>query len=145
MPPEKIESQAPQVFQYPPAHPIPKMSNLIDSEMAILQKRLNELTAMKVKFAEEIDYEAFLPDERDYERMQSIHDHYDEMTFHEFISWNIECIQKQTKEEEAWLNTLCARLSRHRIKTMDLESCSEFVATGFYFDQHARLIIYNPR
>ena len=145
MPPEKIESQAPQVFQYPPAHPIPKMSNLIDSEMAILQKRLNELTAMKVKFAEEIDYEAFLPDERDYERMQSIHDHYDEMTFHEFISWNIECIQKQTKEEEAWLNTLCARLSRHRIQTMDLESCSEFVATGFYFDQHARLIIYNPR
>ena len=148
------------------------MSNLIKSEIALLQKRLVELEEMNTKLVEnqknitkksiadlqaiqkkfeeeaqnpEIDYEAFLPDEHDYERMQSIHDHYDEMTFDEFISWNIECIQKQTKEEEAWLNTLCERLSRHRMKTMDLESCTEFVATGFYFDQHARLIIYNPR
>jgi anaerobic selenocysteine-containing dehydrogenase len=148
------------------------MSNLIDSEIVILQKRLveleemntklvenqknitkkslAELQAMKKKFNEEaqnpeINYEQFFPNEYDYARMQSIHDHFDEMPYDEFISWNAECIQKQTKEEAVWLDGLCARLSRHRIKTMDMESCSPFVAEGFYFDQHARLIIYNPR
>lgn len=123
-------------------HPDP---SAIQSQISMTRKRLDELTAMKMKFAEENEYAEFFPSEHDYERMQSSDDIYDEMPYDEFISWNIDCIQKQTKEEADWLNGLCARLSRHRIKTMDLESCSEFVATGFYFDQHARLIIYNPR
>jgi hypothetical protein len=125
------------------------MSNFLDSEMDILQKRLTELKAMKKKLEEapgaKNEYEEFFPSKHDYERMQSSKDVYDEMPYGEFIAWNMNCIEKQTKEETEWLKSLCARLSRHRIKTMDLESCSEFVATGFYFDQHARLIIYNPR
>jgi len=67
------------------------------------------------------------------------------MTYTEFLEWNNNCIYELTNEEDAWLVGLCGRMKNGRIMLQDMESCVQFQAYGFYFNQNKEIVIVNPR
>jgi hypothetical protein len=66
-------------------------------------------------------------------------------TFEEFNTWNIMCLINMTEEELTWTMELCNRLKNQKIKLMDMEPCSVFIAESIYFDGNQNLCIVNGR
>ena len=90
----------------------------------------------------------YLLREDDYDRLQSMQDDNDHALWQSreaFVAWNIRCIDALSAEDHAWLSDLCARLGGGTINLVDLESCAEFKAFAFYYNQMKRLCIVNPR
>jgi len=81
-----------------------------------------------------------------YERMQDLVPNvYSDMSYEEFIAWNVECINDLSYEDTVWLTGLCQRMKAELLKLQDMESCAQFEADGFFFNDKKKLIIVNPR
>jgi hypothetical protein len=70
---------------------------------------------------------------------------YSDMSYEEFIAWNVECINDLSYEDTVWLTGLCQRMKAELLKLQDMESCAQFEADGFFFNDKKKLIIVNPR
>lgn len=91
---------------------------------------------------------SYLLDEDDYDRLQSRNAGNGDDIWqcrYAFVAWNIKCINALSAEDHAWLMELCTRLGGGTIMLVDLESCAEFRAFAFYYNQKKRLCIVNPR
>lgn len=96
--------------------------------------------------AQHIVVTKFIINKYDYERMKSQNDEcYDNMSYEEFIAWNVECINELSNDDMAWLAGLCQRIKVGLLKLQDMESCAQFEADGFFFDMRKKLVIINPR
>ena len=128
----------------------------IDSEINALKQKIADLEkkrdanenamkhfAMAKKDHNKMEY--YLPDDHDYQRMQDSGDHYREMSYEEFISWNLECIECETLNNDSWMEEFCRRIYSRGIKLVDMESCAEMTAQGIYFDRNGNLCITCPR
>jgi hypothetical protein len=86
----------------------------------------------------------FMVNAADYARMQEMNDETDvDMSFEQFLEWNMNCLRKLSEDELKWVHGLCERI--HRIKVVDLESCGEWKADGLYFNMKEELCIFHPR
>lgn len=68
-----------------------------------------------------------------------------EMTYAEFLEFNLQCIHRLSEEERAWVWGLCERIRHEDISMMDLESCAIFNAAAIYYSIDEKLCIVNPR
>ena len=137
----------------------------IDAQLTLLRKNIAELEDKKrrqeLAAAEEknillqqildlekkhqIKFDSFLPSEYDYERMQGMNEKYEDMPYYDFIIWNHECLRNMTVEDRVSLVWLCKKMKSNTINLVDMESCCEFNADGFYFDKDSKLCITNSR
>jgi len=86
----------------------------------------------------------YLINYNDFERMQDMNDNMPkEMSYSEFLNWNTECLNKQSKEDLDWIHGLCTR--SRKINLVDLEDCQEWETHGIYFNMKGELCIYHPR
>lgn len=67
------------------------------------------------------------------------------MSYKDFMIWNIRCINELGEEDWLWLLKLCQKIENKRICLQDDESCATFTAHAIYFDKNERLCITNPR
>jgi hypothetical protein len=67
------------------------------------------------------------------------------VNYSDFLEWNNKCIYELSNEDDAWLVGLCGRMKNGRIMLQDMESCVQFQAYGFYFNQNKEIVIVNPR
>jgi hypothetical protein len=96
--------------------------------------------------AQHIVVTKFIISKSDYERMKDLSDvYYGEMSYEQFIAWNVECINELSYEDTVWLTGLCQRMKAGLVKLQDMESCAQFEADGFFFNDKKKLIIVNPR
>jgi len=70
---------------------------------------------------------------------------YTDMSYDEFVSWNIKCINELSNEDIVWLSGLCKRIKENIIILQDMESCVRFTADSFFFDCSKKIVIVNPR
>jgi hypothetical protein len=115
-------------------------------QLAEIEKKntlLNQLADLEKN--NQIKIDSFLPDEYEYERMQGINANYEDMTYYDFVIWNHECLRNMTVEDRISLVWLCKKIKNNTINLVDMESCCEFTASGFYFDKNANICITNPR
>ena len=137
----------------------------IDAQLTLLRKNIAELEEKKrlQKIAEveeknkllkqlieieknqQIKFNSFLPSQYEYERMQDMNEDYEEMSYEDFIIWNLECLRTITVEDRGYLMWMCKKMRSNKINLVDMESCSSFTANGFYFDKESNLCIINPR
>jgi len=89
--------------------------------------------------------EYYMPSYMDFMRMIDLNEDYHNMSFAEFISWNMEQINNLSLEDREWLNGLCRRIRVDKIRQMDLENCVEWDSCGFYYDPRGHLCIMHPR
>ena len=97
-----------------------------------------------------IQLSKFIIAEAEFERMQyDVTGHpvpwFEDMDYSEFLEWNNKCIYELTNEEDAWLVRLCGLMKNDRILIQDMESCIQFQADSFYFNQDKKIVIVNPR
>jgi hypothetical protein len=96
--------------------------------------------------AQHIVVTKFIISKSDYERMQDlIPNMCSDMSYEQFIAWNVECINELSIEYTVWLTGLCQRMKAGIVKLQDMESCAQFEADGFFFNDKKKLIIVNPR
>jgi len=62
-----------------------------------------------------------------------------------FLDWNTTCINELSAEDRACLSTLCKMIRHNNVKLVDMESCSEFQAFAFYYNEKKQLCLVNPR
>lgn len=96
----------------------------------------------------EADFKNFkncLPDHYYFNRMKDYGRDYAEIDYKAFIHWNAMCFAGLNKTDRVWLAQLCSRINKGSINTMDMESCSKFTATMFFFDKNKEITISNPR
>jgi hypothetical protein len=93
---------------------------------------------------------ARLVDEDDFERIRDIQPENVEglETYEAFVEWNTNCVNEFSARDVAWAQTLigiCAMLRHGQLKMVDMESCGEWTAGGFYFNAKKELVIAHPR
>ena len=90
---------------------------------------------------------AYVIDADDFYRMQESERHgFDaDMTYSEFLEFNLQCINRLSEDERAWVWGLCQRIRHEDISMMDLESCAVFNACAIYYSIDEKLCIVNPR
>ena len=69
-------------------------------------------------------------------------------TYKAFVDWNTNCVNEFSARDVAWAQTLigiCAMLRHGTLKMVDMESCGEWTAGGFYFNAKKELVIAHPR
>ena len=66
-------------------------------------------------------------------------------SYEEFLEWNRLCISKLSPDDLTWLQGLCKRIQTSQLCQMDLESCSMFETSYFYFNKQKQLCFVNPR
>jgi len=66
-------------------------------------------------------------------------------TWEAFVAWNTQCIAALSDEERVFLKGLCSMLEKSTLRMVDMESCSEWRASGFYFNAKKVLCIVHPR
>ena len=76
------------------------------------------------------------------EECNSIHRN---MSYKDFMIWNIRCISELNEEDWLWLVKLCEKIENKKICLQDEESCVAFTAHAIYFDKNERLCLTNPR
>jgi hypothetical protein len=91
------------------------------------------------------NFEYYLPDYYDFARMGDMNDEYNDMSYPQFITWNMEKIAQLSDEDRAWLRGLCRRIHVDNIRQVDLDSCVEWDSCGFYYNPRGRLCIMHPR
>jgi len=91
------------------------------------------------------NFEYFIPKCLDFMRMVECNDDYRDMTYVQFIAWNIEQIKKLSNDERDWLQGLCQRIYVNKIRQIDLEGCVEWESCGFYYNIQGHLCIMHPR
>jgi hypothetical protein len=89
--------------------------------------------------------EEFLPSELDFERMSEESDVYDDMTYSEFLKWNIYKISQLESNYLKWLSALMKMIRNDHISLMDKEGCVIWNADGFFFDRDGKLCITHGR
>jgi hypothetical protein len=67
------------------------------------------------------------------------------LSYTQFLDWNIKCIDELSDEDKLFLRILCNKISNKNIGQMDLESCVVFTTCSIFFDKNKKLIIVNPR
>jgi len=115
-------------------------------QLAEIEKKnilLNQLADLEKK--NQIKFDSFLPDEYEYERMQGMNENYENENYYDFTIWNYECLRNMTVEDRVSLMWLCKKIKNNMINLLDMESCCEFTASGFYFDKDANICITNSR
>jgi len=94
-----------------------------------------------------INIMSYLVTEHDFERMQA----YNSSgiaglnSYHEFLGWNIACVNALSELDRFVLEALCAQLNAGAVNLVDMESCVEWAACGFYYNQQKALCIIHPR
>ena len=91
------------------------------------------------------DFVSWMPLDYEFSRMTDNSDTYSEMTYEQFVEWNRECFNSASDEERGFLKQICMSITNGRIGLMDLESCSQFQASGVYFNPTKMICIFNPR
>lgn len=135
----------------------------IDSQINAMKKQLVELENQKKKEQEQeqeqkaiienfieassspANWEYYLPQESDFERMVDMNSDYYEMSFAEFLKWNIKIIKELSEEDRVWLKNLYKKIRTGKISMTDMEDCGIWDACGFYYDMRGRLCIMHPR
>jgi len=90
-----------------------------------------------------IQLSKFIVPECYFERMIDHDAYYKDMSYDEFVLWNIKCINELTNDDIVWLSGLCKRIKE--IHLQDMESCAKFTADSFFFDCNKKIVIVNPR
>jgi hypothetical protein len=62
-----------------------------------------------------------------------------------FVAWNARCVADLSDDDRAGLKGVCALLKKGTLKMVDMESCGEWTACGFYFNAKKELVIVHPR
>ena len=91
------------------------------------------------------NFEYYMPSYMDFMRMVDLNEDYHEMSFTQFITWNMEQISKLSDDDRAWLKGLCRRIRVDKIRQVDLDTCVEWDSCGFYYDPRGHLCIMHPR
>lgn len=91
------------------------------------------------------NFEYYMPSYLDFMRMAEYNDDYHDMSFAQFITWNLEQIKNLSNDDIDWLKGLCRRIRVDKIRQMDLENCVEWDSCGFYYDPRGHLCIMHPR
>jgi hypothetical protein len=86
----------------------------------------------------------YIMKEDHFNSMKSFHHSYSDMSYQEFMSWNIQCVNQLSDEESTWLDGLCKLLKSARLDIHELNTCSKIEAQCFYFDDNKKLVIANP-
>jgi hypothetical protein len=89
---------------------------------------------------------SFVVDSYDFERMAGSEDSGVSVSnYTDFLAWNTQCLMKLPPDELLWVQGLCERIKKNKIRLMDMEPCSAFVASGLFYDKKKNLCIVNPR
>jgi hypothetical protein len=91
------------------------------------------------------NFEYFMPKCLDFMRMVEYNDDYRDMSYAQFIAWNMEKIKNLSNDDIDWLKGLCRRIRVDKIRQMDLDNCVEWDSCGFYYDPRGHLCIMHPR
>jgi hypothetical protein len=92
------------------------------------------------------DIMSFVVDSYDFERMvDSEYSGVSASNYTDFLAWNTQCLTELTADERLWVQSLCERIKKNKIRLMDMEPCSAFVASGLFYDKKKNLCIVNPR
>ena len=67
------------------------------------------------------------------------------LSYNEFLAWNITCINELTDDDKLLLQLLCNKILNNKMKQMDLESCAVFESHSLFYDTNKNLVIVNPR
>ena len=84
-------------------------------------------------------------DKGTFERMQYQNKDLKFENYDTFKEHNIKCLDEMNTEQILWMRTMCEMIKKNKIKLVDEESCVEFTAYGFYFNNKKKLCIINPR
>jgi hypothetical protein len=87
----------------------------------------------------------FIVDQYTFDRMKNHNDDINNLTYQEFLAFNIQCINELTDDDKTWLMVLCRKLKSNMICLVDTEHCQEFEGDTFYFNNKKKLCITNPR
>jgi len=68
-----------------------------------------------------------------------------ELSYNEFIEWNIKCIEESKDDDKLFFKLLCNKIINDDIGQMDLESCSVFNTCIVFFSTDKKLIVVNQR
>jgi hypothetical protein len=68
-----------------------------------------------------------------------------ELSYNEFLEWNIKCITESSDEDKILFKILANNIINNKIGQMDLESCAVFESCSLFYDIKKRLIIVSPR
>jgi len=91
-----------------------------------------------------LDYKTMIIDDGDFERLKSMGDEFcDTMSYKEFLIWNVNCISQLEQFDEIMLRKICERIQNCKILLVDLEHCTKYPASGFYFNKDKKLCIVN--
>jgi hypothetical protein len=83
-------------------------------------------------------------DDGDFERLKSRGDEvYATMTYKAFLIWNVNCISELDQFDEIMLRKICERIQNCKLLLVDLEHCTKYPASGFYFNKDKKLCIVN--
>jgi len=69
-------------------------------------------------------------------------------TYEAFVAWNTQCVNMFSANDATWAQTLiglCTLLKTGKLKMVDMESCGEWNASGFYFNASKTLVLVHPR
>jgi len=114
-----------------------KQEQLTTEEIVI--KRFNEAAKS------DKNWEYYMPSYMDFMRMVDLNEDYHEMSFAEFVTWNLEKIKSLSPDDKQWMAGLCRRIRVDKIRQVDMESCVEWDSCGFYYDPRGHLCIMHPR
>lgn len=132
----------------------------MDAEIEVLRQKIAELEKMKSAAIEEEsttldkyyraakspeNIEFYLPTDNDYERMSDMNDDYNNISYSQFIKWNLNCIKGLSPEDFLWVKSLCRLIRSSKIRSMDLEHCSAFEVSGLYYNLEGNLCLTTPR
>jgi len=91
-----------------------------------------------------LDYKTMIIDDGDFERLKSMGDDvYATMSYKDFLIWNVNCISQLEQFDEIMLRKICERIQNCKILLVDLEHCTKYPASGFYFNKDKKLCIVN--
>ena len=87
-----------------------------------------------------------IADDDTFERMKTFNGNpWEEITYAEFILWNINCFREFDNDEKKDILQICKLISSKRIALVDEEHCQECTASAIYFNKNKKLCIVNPR
>ena len=91
-----------------------------------------------------LDYKTMIIDDGDFQRLKSMGDElYATMSYKDFLIWNVNCISQLDQFDEIMLRKICERIQNRKLILVDIEHCTEFAASAFYFNQDKQLCIVN--
>jgi hypothetical protein len=91
------------------------------------------------------NWEYYLPQHMDFMRMVDMNEDYHDVSFAQFIAWNLEKIKNLSADDKLWMAGLCRRIRVDKMTMMDMESCVAWDSCGFYYDARGHLCIFHPR